>query len=43
MAVNGEKDRPAYVCNGVCLLVVFFFARIVVMGLGLAHCWHLLW
>ena len=35
----GKKDSTAYLLNGLAMAVVFFLARVVANGLGLAHLW----
>ena len=40
LVLSGNKQSPWYKVNGIALAIVFFFARIIVYGLGLWHMWQ---
>ncbi|KAK9808935.1 hypothetical protein WJX72_006612 [[Myrmecia] bisecta] len=41
LAVTGYKDSKIYLYNGLLVLGLFFFARVLVYGIGLAHLWRI--
>ncbi|KAK9793233.1 hypothetical protein WJX73_009774 [Symbiochloris irregularis] len=41
LAVTKQEKSKLYLTNGVALMVLFFFARVVVYGIGLWHTWSL--
>ena len=43
MVLSGNKQSNWYKVNGIALAVVFFFARVLVYGLGLWHMWQSRW